>query len=222
SQCGTTCPAGYYVSALQGDPTRCPNEFLNNRVSCQQVHGSPLVVCGTTCPAGYSQTGVRFDADCGGIYQNQASTCQSTSPQGPSIASQPQPETICAGQSATLTVVAQSGQAQSPLSYQWFIGTSPSQTNKIQGATSASLQVSPATTTSYWVLVSNAQGSVASATATVTVHQPPAITSGPNPATIQAGQSATLSVSATGTSPSYQWYEGQTGDTSHPVPGATG
>ncbi len=222
SQCGTTCPAGYYVSALKPDATNCPNEFLNNRTSCRQVHGPTLVTCGTSCPTGYSQVGVNFEPNCGGIYKNEASTCQSTTPQGPSIVSQPQPVTLCAGQTATLTVTAQAGQAQSPLSYQWFTGKSPNQTQKIPGATGPSLQVSPTSTTDYWVLVSNSQGQVPSATATVTVNQPAAITTPPQPVTIEAGQPATLTVGATGTSLSYQWYAGQTGDTSHPVSGGTG
>jgi hypothetical protein len=222
SQCGTTCPAGYYVSALEADASSCPNEFQNNRASCRKVNGQTLVTCGPSCPPGYSQVGVDFEPDCGGIYNNLASTCRLNGSQAPSITNQPQSVTLCAGQTATLTVTAQTPQAQNPLSYQWFTGTSPNQTQKIAGATSPSLQVSPASTTNYWVLVSNSQGQVPSATATVTVNQPAAITAQPQPVTIEAGQPATLTVGATGTSLSYQWYAGQTGDTSHPVSGGTG
>lgn len=51
---------------------------------------------------------------------------------------------------------------------------------------------------------------------------PPAITAQPRSATISPGQSATLSVTATGSTPmSYQWYRGQSGSTSQPVAGAT-
>ena len=47
---------------------------------------------------------------------------------------------------------------------------------------------------------------------------PPSISSQPASTTIQAGQSTTLAVTATGTAPlSYQWYEGESGDTSKPV-----
>ena len=221
SQCGTTCPTGYYVSALKPDASSCPNEFQNNRVSCRQVNGPTLVTC-ASCPPGYFLDAVGFEPDCGGIYNNQANTCRSTPSQGPSIVTQPKPVAICAGQTATLTVTAQAAQAQSPLSYQWFIGKSSDQTQKIQGATGSSLQISPASTTDYWVLVSNSQGQVASTTATVTVNQPAAITAQPQPVTVEAGQPATLTVGATGTSLSYQWYAGQAGDTSHPVSGGTG
>ena len=51
---------------------------------------------------------------------------------------------------------------------------------------------------------------------------PPTIVTQPSNQTIAYGQSATLSVTATGTPPlSYQWYQGQSGDTSAPIAGAT-
>jgi N-acetylneuraminic acid mutarotase len=50
----------------------------------------------------------------------------------------------------------------------------------------------------------------------------PSIASHPQSQTIQSGQTATLSVTATGTAPlSYQWYQGSSGDTSNPISGAT-
>ena len=50
---------------------------------------------------------------------------------------------------------------------------------------------------------------------------PPSLTAQPAPATISAGASVTLSVTASGTSTlTYQWYQGPSGDTSNPVPGA--
>ena len=52
---------------------------------------------------------------------------------------------------------------------------------------------------------------------------PPAITSQPQSATIAAGSSRTLSVTASGTAPfTYQWFIGASGNTSNPVPGGTG
>lgn len=50
----------------------------------------------------------------------------------------------------------------------------------------------------------------------------PAITAQPTSTTINAGASATLSVTASGTEPlSYQWYVGTSGSTSNPISGAT-
>ena len=64
--------------------------------------------------------------------------------------------------------------------------------------TGTSVTVSPAATTTYTLTATNEAGSV-TATATVTVNQPPAISSfTATPATINAGQSTTLSWAATG------------------------
>ena len=86
----------------------------------------------------------------------------------PTITAQPQSKTIQQGQSATLSVTAT---GTTPLSYQWYIGSSGNTSNPISGATGPSTTVTLAN--NYWVRVSNACGSVNSATATVTVTQPP-------------------------------------------------
>jgi titin len=58
--------------------------------------------------------------------------------------------------------------------------------------------------------------------ASATTSVPISITSQPASQTISSGQTATLSVAATGTAPlSYQWYRGNKGDTANPVGGAT-
>ncbi|HUP44168.1 MAG TPA: hypothetical protein VM779_01515 [Thermoanaerobaculia bacterium] len=150
------------------------------------------------------------------VYGSGASSCTP-----PSITTQPQSATIQAGQTATLSVGA-AGTA--PLSYQWYVGSSGDTSRPISGATSSSITVAPTTTTDFWVRVSGQCGTpVNSATARVTVATctPPSITSQPQSTTIQAGQTATLSVAASGTAPlSYQWYVGSSGDTSRPLDGA--
>ena len=84
----------------------------------------------------------------------------------PVITAQPAGATVTSGSTRTLSVTA-SGTA--PLAYQWYIGASGVTTTPIGGATSATLSVAPAVTTSYWVRVSNACGSVNSNAATLTV-----------------------------------------------------
>ncbi|HEV2722525.1 MAG TPA: FG-GAP-like repeat-containing protein [Thermoanaerobaculia bacterium] len=86
----------------------------------------------------------------------------------PTITGQPQSQTIQQGSSATLTV---SATGTTPLSYQWYIGTSGNTASPIAGAIGPSVTVT--TANSYWVQVSNACGSANSATATVTVTAPP-------------------------------------------------
>jgi len=134
----------------------------------------------------------------------------------PSITAQPVSSSVVAGQAATFSVSA-SGTA--PLSYQWRKnGTA------IAGATSASY-TTPAEITSdngaqFSVVVSNSAGSLTSNAATLTVTTAPvapSITTQPSNQTVFAGQKATFSVSANGTSPlSYQWRKNGT-----TIPGAT-
>ncbi|WP_158752193.1 hypothetical protein [Acidobacterium sp. S8] len=140
------------------------------------------------------------------------------------ITSEPIGQTIDYGQSATLSVTVE---GTAPFSYQWYAlnGTSPS---PIQGATSSTYTTPPLTaTTTYAVMVANrvAGASVRSKNATITVNPyvPPTITTQPVSQPVTSGQPATLTVAATGTPPlAYQWYQGQSGDTSTPIPGATG
>src|SRR5207249_148618 len=123
----------------------------------------------------------------------------------PTITTQPASRTVTAGQTASFSVTA-TGTA--PLSYQWQRGGVP-----ISGATLASY-TTPSTTSGdngaqFTVVVSNTAGSVTSSAATLTVNPAPVaptITSQPVSRTVTAGQTATFSVTATGTAPlSYQW-----------------
>ena len=104
----------------------------------------------------------------------------------------------------------------SPLSYQW----QKNQVN-IAGATSSSY-TTPVTTNAdnnatFRVVVTNSASSITSNSATLTVDSPPTITAQPANQTVDPGQTATFSVTATGTAPlSYQWQKGQAN-----IPGAT-
>jgi hypothetical protein len=66
----------------------------------------------------------------------------------------------------------------------------------------------------------NSLGSDDSNVATITVITPPGITTQPASVTINSGQTANLSVTTSGTSPAFQWYEGPKGNTTSPVSGA--
>lgn len=136
------------------------------------------------------------------------STSSSTDPPSttaPVISTPPLSQTVTAGQTATFAVAA-SGTA--PLSYQWSKnGTT------IPGAQAASY-ITPATGMSdngaqFAVAVSDAAGTVNSAAAILTVTAAPtapSISTQPLSQTIVVGQTATFSVSASGTGPlSYQW-----------------
>jgi len=136
----------------------------------------------------------------------------------PKITQQPASTGVVAPNNATLTVAATGNPT---LTYQWYLGTSGTTTSPINGATSSSLTVAPASTTSYWVKITNGTGgsfcSVNSNTATVTVCNLPSITSHPVNQTLNGPTfSTTLAVGASGAT-SYQWFAGQPGDTSHPI-----
>lgn len=133
------------------------------------------------------------------------------------ITTQPVSTAINRGQSATLTVTAT---GDDPLNYAWFLGTT-GDTSQPVGANDASFTTPALTaTTSFWVRVSNAANLTGedSATATITVLQPAAITASPASVVVKIGQTTTLSVTASGDGLlRYQWYEGASGVTSTPV-----
>ncbi len=118
----------------------------------------------------------------------------------PMITLQPQDQTVPIGNPATLSVTA----TGSGLQYQWYTNNAA-----ISGATQSTYATGPLTsTTSYYVVVSNACGSVTSRAATITVNcTPPAITMQQSDASITTGSPVTVSVGATGTGLRYQWYQ---------------
>ncbi len=121
----------------------------------------------------------------------------------PSITTQPVSQSVTAGKSVTLSVVAT---GTSPLTYQWRKDGAV-----ITGVTSASLTFSSAAASdagSYSVVVANALGSINSAVAVLTVNTPPTIIVQPTSQTLVAGTFLRLSVSAIGTGTlTYQWYK---------------
>ena len=137
------------------------------------------------------------------------------------ISTQPQNQTVAYGATATLTVGAT---GTPPLTYQWHVGDSGTTTKPADnGATASYTTPAMTATTSYWVRVSDAAGSMSSSTATITVTpaDPPAITKQPEDLTIAAGDKATLTVEAAGSPPlSYQWDE-WSHDILHAIDGAT-
>jgi hypothetical protein len=120
----------------------------------------------------------------------------------PSITTQPSNQTVTAGQTATFSVAAT---GSGTLTYQWLKNGST-----ISGGTSAPY-TTPATSGAdngslFTVTVTDSVGSVTSSAATLTVNVPPTVTSQPASQTVIAGQTATFSVSATGTATlAYQW-----------------
>jgi alpha-tubulin suppressor-like RCC1 family protein len=139
-------------------------------------------------------------------------------PRKPAVISTPSGVSVSSGQKATLSVVAGGFE----VSYQWYVGNSGTTGTPIAGATAAKYTTPDMSrTTNYWVRITNTAGTADSSTATVTVTEPVPVISSSSVQSTTAGQSATLSVSATGTGLNYQWYRGASGNTSNLIAGAT-
>ncbi|HTQ63006.1 MAG TPA: immunoglobulin domain-containing protein [Candidatus Solibacter sp.] len=143
-------------------------------------------------------------AGCAGLVTS-SSSHSGSGPVAPTIAGQPTNQSVTAGQTATFSVTVN---GTAPFSYQWMKNSA-----NISGATAGSY-TTPVTTAAdngakFNVLVSNSAGSVTSGMATLTVNAAtvaPSITSQPTNQSVTSGQTATFSVTATGTAPlSYQW-----------------
>jgi len=128
-----------------------------------------------------------------------------TKPTPPGFSAQPASQTVTVGQSATFVV---SVTGPPPFTYQWQKNNA-----NIANATSSTYSTPPTVSgdngATFRVLVTNAAGSATSAAATLTVIAAPvapSITTQPSNQTVNAGQTATFSVAASGTTPlMYQW-----------------
>ncbi len=156
------------------------------------VQGSDGFLYGTTVNGG--------DNDLGTVFRI-------APPINPSIVAQPQSQTNVAGAVASFSVSA-SGTA--PLSYQWQQnGTNLSGGGQVSGTTTNLLAITNlglANAGSYTVIVTNAYGSVTSSVAVLVVVSPPVITAQPASQNVLYGATTLLSVAASGSLLSYQWY----------------
>jgi hypothetical protein len=177
-------------------------QWRKNGANIGGASGASYTTPATTAADNGAQFSVVVTNLLGSVTSNAATLTVNTPP---AITAQPANRSVTAGQTATFSVTA-TGPA--PISYQWHKNGA-----NIGGANAASY-TTPATTNAdngarFSVVVSNPGGSVTSNTATLTVTAAPvapSITSHPANRTVAAGQTASFSVSASGTSPlTYQW-----------------
>jgi hypothetical protein len=135
----------------------------------------------------------------------------------PTITSHPQSSTILSGAQASLSAAA----TGSPLTWQWYIGSSGNTAQPVAGATANTYAPSPASTTTYWVRVTGCSFTADSNAATVTVCTTPAVTNLTRTTNYAIGGTGSITVTATGANLTYQWYKGQSGDTTVPIANAT-
>src|SRR5262249_37300065 len=122
---------------------------------------------------------------------------------------QPSDQIINPGSTAQFAVEAQGDDlTDRDLTYQWYLGQAGDTSNPISGATGKAY-TTPALTAAaqYWVRVNDASGNCPTNSVTVTARicQPVQILFDPVSKTIASGQSAELSVDASGDGIGYQW-----------------
>jgi hypothetical protein len=131
---------------------------------------------------------------------------------------------VVAGSSCVLSIAA-TIRGGGTVNYQWYAGTSvnPNAATAISGATSAAYTVSGAAAGSsrqYFcrtICAANTAYTTDSSTATVAAFTPVSFVTSPAGTTVTSGQTQTFTVQVSGTAPHYQWYQGNSGDTSTPV-----
>ena len=194
--------ASFSVTATGTSPLSY--QWQKNGVAISGATASAYTTPATTVSDDGAQFAVTVTNSVGTVTSNTAALTVNTLP---SITTQPVSQVVTAGQTASFSVTA-AGTA--PLGYQWRKNGA-----NISGAT-ASTYTTPATTSSdngaqFSVVISNVAGTVTSSAASLTVNTPPLISVQPTNQNVVIGQTATFSVTATGTAPlSYQWQKNGT------------
>jgi hypothetical protein len=190
----TLCEGGTISLSVTATGANLSYQWRRNSVNINGANAASLSISNATV-ANAGSYDVVVTNTCGSITSN-ASTV--TVNQAISIAQQPQGATLC-GTPLNLSVTA----GGTITGYQWRRNNV-----NINGATSATYTVANPTAAdsgSYTVVISGPCGNVTSNAAVVTASTPVSITQQPQSAFGCLGGSVTLTVTATGTTPAYQW-----------------
>lgn len=202
-----SCPADASASANTGECAAIVNN-IDPTVNPQQAYTYTLTGAttgtgtGTASGSSFNEGVTTVNYKLTGSPSVNCSFTVTVTAAAPAISSQPASQSACAGTNISFSVVA----AGSGLTYQWRKSGVD-----ISGANTASYSINNVTNAdagNYDVVISNTCGlSVTSSTASLTVGNT-AITSQPANQAVCAGASASFSVTATGSSLSYQWRKG--------------
>jgi len=160
----------------------------------------------TVSPSSTTSYWVRVTGACGRTADSATATVTVCVP--PSIVTQPADASPAGRGMPSGLFVAATGTG---LTYRWYQGAS-GDTSLPLSATGSTVTTIVYDTYSYWARVSGSCGSIDSAAALMSVY--PQITQQPLDASVNAGSTTTLSVSALGNALTYQWYQN---DYAHPV-----
>ena len=192
-------------------------QWKKNGTDISGATSSIYITPATTMADDGAQFSVVVGNSAGTVTSNAARLTVTDVAVAPAITRHPENLSVVTGSAASFSV---SATGTSPLIYQW-----KKNGTDIPGA-SSSTYTTPATSDAdigaalvYSVVVTNGAGTATSSNARLTVTTvvaAPAITRQPSAQTVTAGQVASFSVAATGTSPGYQWQKNGTD-----IPGAT-
>ncbi len=197
-QAQTVCAGGNASFTVDAGGTSLAFQWRKGGVSIPGATSSSLAINGLSA-ADAGNYDVVVSGTCGTVI---AAAAALTVNAATVINGQPQNQSACAGSNATFSVTA----GGAGLSFQWRKGGV-----NIPGATNSNLtlnSISAADAGSYDVVVTGTCGTVSSATATLTVNTPTAISVQPVAQSLCTGSNAVFSVTATGTNLSYQWRKG--------------
>jgi hypothetical protein len=176
----------------------------------------------TVTPAATTSYWLEATNSCGAFARSETITVTVQPCNAPKIVVQPSGGQVVSGESITLAAAVT---GTSPLTLQWFEGAPTNTTRPVANGGGNGITVGPIlSATSFWLHATNDCGEVSTVAAPVTIASScisPSITTQPAPVIVASGASATLSVNATGTSLTYNWYEGPVFDFTKPV-GVTG
>lgn len=172
-------------------------------------------------PAATQSFWVQISNDCGATATSDAVTITVTPCDAPRVVIPPADAQVVTGTGATLSATISGTQ---PLFIQWFEGKADDTSHPVPNASTSSFTTRPLfAPTSFWLQATNACGNTSTGPAAVTIVEtctPPVINGQPQSQTVAAGTSAILTVTASGPSLNYSWYQGPVLDFTHPVGGS--
>jgi len=172
----------------------------------------------TVTPLATSSYWLEATNSCGAFARTETITITVVPCFAPKIVVQPNGGQAVAGETITLAAAITGTQ---PLTLQWYEGLRGDLSHPVPNSNATAITAGPIiAATSFWLRATNDCGDVQSDAASVTLATSciaPQITTQPASISITPGASATLTVSATGTSLTYLWYQGMLLDFTHPV-----
>ena len=207
---GLICPSSSAVIGLDGSASGIQYKlYLNGTFQSPAITGTGSAISsGNKSAAGtYTVTGVT-SVGCE-IPMNGSAIISLRTPSTPAASISTTNNNFCQGGGAVLSVIG--GSLESGYgSWKWYSGTTPcGSTPEGEGS---SITVHPNSTTTYFVRAEGGCVSTSCVSITINVTQLPTIVNQPVNTSVQVNQTATFSVTATGSNLGYQWQSSDSGN----------